>query len=214
MFGRTSFQGFGSTAVILISGIVLVGGPVQAGTTGADTCGGASVVMITPGPSGSPSVTVLSGDNTGATGSDCDFGADDGIALWWEAFELTTCGSVTIELCGTNPRHIPSRNYLYTECPGAGTDCGAPIVADSMSRLLCGDNNLSMDFLALPAGTYYYPIVADASVLVNGQGPYKITISAERCEGGCCDFDADTCSDDVAVEDCVGANHRSPARRG
>ena len=75
-----------------------------------------------------------------------------------------------------------------------------------MSRMLCGDPNLSMDFLALPPGTYYYPIVADAAVLVNGQSPYQITISAERCEGGCCDFDADTCSDDVVIEDCGGAN--------
>ena len=196
----------GRFIVVLLAtsfGQTFFAGGVDAGATGADACGDASIVPITVGPVGSPTVTVLSGDLTTATAPDCDFSQDVGVALWWEAFELTECADVTIELCGTTPQNTPARNYLYPNCPGSGTSCGAPIFAAQQSRLQCADHNVWLSFPQLQPGIYYFPILADPNVLVNSPGTYQITLTAQQCTGSCCDLTAGTCADLVLFADCA-----------
>jgi len=177
---------------------------VMAGTTGADTCGNATIVPITTGGVGFPTTTVLTGDLTTATGPDCSFNQDNGVALWFEAFELTECSDVTIELCGTTPRNFPSREYLYTSCPASGTDCGVPVFSMAQSRLFCADNNVWLSFGALPAGVYYLPILADPAVLATPPGTYEVTIRAQACSGACCDLTSGTCTDNAPLDSCSG----------
>jgi len=190
------------TAVAL--GIALLASRAHGGMTGADTCSAATVHTIVAGLPDSPSVTVITGDNTGATGPDCDYDGDNGVALWWEAFELTTCARVQIDMCGTTPSHWPSRAYLYTQCPATGTDCGDALTTEQYTRQGCA--NIQMIYDPLPPGTYYYPIVADPDLLQNPPGPYQLTITAERCMGACCDHASGTCTDDVILEECPNAD--------
>lgn len=55
--------------------------------TGADYCGDAVVIPIPVGTPGDISTVVVIGDNTPATGPDCD-SIGNGAPVWWEAFEI------------------------------------------------------------------------------------------------------------------------------
>jgi len=167
--------------------------------TGADTCGAVGVTSLPANPPGGTlSVTIL-GDNTAATGIDCD---NDG-PLWWEAFELTECATVRLDYCGTTPRRTAVSTYLYQQCPGGGTNCGPRIGFASGGASSCPDANFTIVFANLPAGVYYVPI---RSMSASDKGPYQINLFAEKCVGACCDFDANTCTDGVSEQQCAGVN--------
>lgn len=187
---------------------IIVANPTShalAGSAGADACTDVNVHLITPGPVGNPAVVVSSGDLTSATGPDCSYSQDNGVALYWEAFEIDECATVTISLCGTVPLHFPSRNYLYSQCPTSGTNCGVPIAADAQNRFTCSDSNIWLSFAGLPPGTYYYPIIADPNAQQSPPDTYQITITAEQCSGACCDLALGTCTDGVLAADCAGS---------
>ena len=164
--------------------------------TGADDCADVNIHNLSVGPVGSPTSVTISGDNTGAT-SDC-FGPTP---IWWEAFTIAECADVTIDLCCTE---VPAGLFivLQTEC-NAG--CGDTIFRDFHDFTACGegDNNISMTFLGLAAGTYYYPVSGDPP-----NGAYQVHISAEQgqCVGSCCDTSTGTCTEDVNDFDCAGPN--------
>jgi len=202
MVGRRYCTRFPFLLLAAVAALTFVAARLDAAVTGADACGDASIVPISVGPVGSPSVTVFSGDLTTATGPDCNYSQDVGVALWWEAFELTECADVTIELCGTTPLNYPSRPYLYTNCPASGTSCGTPVFAAQQSRLRCIDNNVWLSFPELPPGIYYFPILADPNVLQTPPGTYQITMTAQQCAGACCDLTAGICADLVLPADC------------
>ncbi len=213
MVRRLSSTRFAITLLTTVFGLTLVAARADAGVTGADACGDASIVPISVGPSGSPTVIVSSGNLTTATGPDCDFSPDVGVALWWEAFELTECADVTIELCGTTPWNYPSRNYLYRTCPASGTSCGVPIFPAGQSRFNCVDNNLWISFPSLPPGVYYFPILADPNVLQVPPETYQVTLTAQQCAGACCDLTVGTCADQVLLADCSGPDQIFHAQR-
>ncbi len=196
----------------MVTGVIAFSGtPVQAGTTGSDTCSGAIVTTITPGAPGSPVTTVLSGTLAAATGPDCDATTGNTAAVWWEAFELTTCGDVVIDLCGSTPLHFPSRNVLYSDCD---TSCAITAFAGAQNRQTCADNNITLSFPGLLPGIYYYPILADPAILSGGVlGTYQMAISAEQCSGACCNFDTGTCDDNVLIGDCSGPNQQFNAQQ-
>ncbi len=200
-------QGFFSTAITrtLLGACVGLGLSASVAMAGGDTCSSAAVTTIVPGPPGTPAISVFSGDLTAATGPDCDVSSGDAAVIWWEAFELTRCGDVVIELCGSTPLHFPSRNYLYSEC---GAFCSVAAFANTQNRQNCADNNITMTFSSLPPGIYYYPLLADPNVLTGGVGTYQMTVSAQQCSGACCDFDTGTCDDAVLIENCSGPNQQ------
>ncbi len=75
--------------------------------TGADNCADATVVPITVGTPTDPATIVILGDNTPATGPDCDT-VFNGAPMWWEAFEIDVEAEVLVLLCGTDPVQRPS----------------------------------------------------------------------------------------------------------
>ena len=171
--------------------------------TGADACFDAQIIPVPIGPPGSPITTTITGDNTGATGPDCQVTGTH--PTWWEAFELTECAIVRIDLCGTTPEQEPSNGFLTLTCPLSGTNCGNPRFRNSQGQgaPYCADDNNWFIFENLDPGIYYYPVYSDPAELINGQGPYQIQISAEACPGACCDLDTGTCTDNVAPLDCA-----------
>lgn len=141
--------------------------------TGADNCNDVSVIPLTAGPIGSPTTVLVTGDNTSATGPDCD---NPTASVWWEAFQLDQSAIVTVSLCGTEPAQNPSYIFVFDACPTAGTDCGSKILRDTGGRGEpgCPDDNVWMVFDRLDPGIYYYPIRSDGV-----RGPYQMQISAE-----------------------------------
>jgi hypothetical protein len=131
-----------------------------------DECDGAPVATVTVG--GGP-VTVT-GDGTGATAGD-GFPA----AEVWEAFTLDDCADVVISFCGSDPAASALYVNLFDACP-----LGASLPAATIVDTVCGDANLAAVFSQVPAGTYYYPVIADPAA-AGGYAEYTMTINATPC---------------------------------
>ncbi len=113
------------------------------------------------------STVTFTGDNTGATDSE-----GLGVNSAWEAFTLTTCADVKIDYCGTTPAFAVFYFVLFTGCPAT-----TGIFNGSYDSTACGDQNYTICFANLEAGTYYYPIVQTA----NATGPYTLHVSTLAC---------------------------------
>lgn len=95
----------------------------------------------------------------------------------WEAFTLTTGADVVLDYCGTSPSFELVYIILFDGCP---IETANQIFADSTNWNLCGgDGNVTMYF-TLPAGTYYYPVLADhpSYPTTYYEGPYTINVLA------------------------------------
>lgn len=172
---------------------------MSVGFTGGDNCNEATVITVAVGPLGNPNTVTINGDLAPATGPECA-----GLSIrWWEAFEVEQCAKVTIGFCGTTPHLSPTFFSVVRSCALDGSTCGNFLGADYLS--VCGDGNISISFDTLPPGTYYYPIIADESVLENPPGPYVMHITAEQCAGACCDAANHICTEDALEADCDGA---------
>ncbi|MCH9034283.1 MAG: choice-of-anchor B family protein, partial [Planctomycetes bacterium] len=173
--------------------------PIAAGpASGADTCAATTTVPVSVGPLGSPNTVTVLGDNSTATVQDClalDHNDPQG---WWESFSISRCADVTIDFCGTAPQRTPDWVFLYGNCP-----CGSFVGRSFASRLVCGDNNITMFFKSLAAGTYFLPIFSTGP---NAQGAYEVHITAEECIGACCTPETGDCTEDLLEADCDGAN--------
>lgn len=117
-----------------------------------------------------PGSVTVNGDNTGATDTEV-FGA----ASVWEAFTIGECADITISYCGTDPFFGNAFLNLLTDC--SFTD---GITATDFDATTCGDENLTLRYSGVPAGTYYYAVLMDASAV----GPYTIEFSAVACGTG------------------------------
>lgn len=172
--------------------------------TGADACGAATLVNVAIGPPGSPETTTILGDNTPATGPDCTFtGASP---VWFEALELSACANLRVEFCGTTPVQDPSYAFFFATCPTTGLNCNPRLNRDTQGRgaPYCAENNIWFTIDNVPAGVWYLPVYSDLAQLINGRGPYEITITAEECPGACCDTIGGTCVDGAAAAECLG----------
>src|SRR5436190_14369749 len=110
---------------------------------------------------------VINGDNTGGTDSE-----GIGFATTWEAITLTSCANVTVNYCGTAPAF---GNFAL----GIG-DCPISMVITPSGNTDCGDGNLVLTYEAVPAGTWYIPVLVEAG----SEGPYTMTVSAAACPAG------------------------------
>lgn len=114
----------------------------------------------------------FNGDNTGAS-PECPM--DSQLPEVWEAITLDFCMDVTIDYCGTNPAYGNAYGIINTGCP-----CDNYIFCSSMPPDECPDGNWTLHFLALPAGTYYIPILNDPPH--GALGPYTLNINGVACE--------------------------------
>lgn len=112
---------------------------------------------------------IFNGDNTGATDSE-GLGASN----VWEAFTLSTCANLQLSYCGTDPVFGNAFLELNDGCPAT-----ALFPQSSFDQTTCADGNVTIFYTEVPAGTWYYPVLMDASAT----GPYTITISATACAG-------------------------------
>lgn len=125
----------------------------------------------------------FNGDNTGATiANDYAVGSDleaIGLPSVWHAFTITECADVTVSYCGTTPAFLDFWIVLTTDCPG-----GDLVFNTSYNTIDCGDENATIYYEDLPAGTYYLPVLLDTDPQFLAQGPYTIDVSAAACGGG------------------------------
>ncbi|MBK7140676.1 MAG: dockerin type I repeat-containing protein [bacterium] len=126
----------------------------------------------------------FNGDNTGAINQCAGF--PDGHV--WHAFTIDHCMDVTLDYCGTSPAFGNAWLNLAMGCP-----CDSFSFAGDFDVTTCGDGNVTIRWQALPAGTYYYPVLLDPA---NGaEGPYTINVSGDTvacrpcpASGGCDEF--------------------------
>jgi len=135
-----------------------------------DTCTNVTPVVLTPGLP-----QVFNGTTHCAT-NDCSLTAPYGEV--WEAFTINATADVTIELCGTTP--APQRAFIVVipDC-----SCTSDIFATSYGWT-CPDGNFHSLYAALPAGTYYYPVIY--SPVDQADGPYTLTVTQAAPLGACC----------------------------
>ncbi|MCW5899916.1 MAG: T9SS type A sorting domain-containing protein [Flavobacteriales bacterium] len=156
--------------------------PVQVAEMGGGGPANDLCSNVTPLPLAVGGQLVFNGTTTGATntndfvpGSPLD-GLDPTV---WHAFTTTTCANVTISYCGTNPAFGLVWIFLSPTCPaGAGY-----VLNTSNNFTACGDNNGTLLYEALPAGTWYVPVLYDAA---QANGAYTLNVSAAACAGGYC----------------------------
>src|SRR5690606_12040324 len=99
-------------------------------------------VVLTPGVP-----ATITGDNTGASPDCASFPGNNA----WEAFTINECSNVTLDYCGTSPAFENAWLNLAIGCP-----CASFTPAGTWETSSCGDGNVSITWLGLPAGTYYY----------------------------------------------------------
>ncbi|HEY0978671.1 MAG TPA: GEVED domain-containing protein [Flavobacteriales bacterium] len=151
-----TFAGFRSTVpVSALSGVELRGG----GAPANDDCTGADNQELSVG-----STITCSGDNTGATQDD----ENVPFVIVWHSFTTSECADITVNYCVEGSVFTGFLVNLAVDCPdwisapleGASTDC-------------------EVFFEALPAGTYWVPVMVDAEA--TPVGPYTIEVSAAAC---------------------------------
>lgn len=133
---------------------------------------------VTPVALAAGSPVTFTGDNTGATstgdviaGGILDVGGDT--TTVWHAFTTTECTNISVAYCGTA---TPPSNYwavLATSCP-ADDDL---IFFSNGNFSDCGDDNATIFFSSVPAGTYYLPVRGEPATA----GPYSILVTATAC---------------------------------
>ncbi|MFN8409078.1 MAG: T9SS type A sorting domain-containing protein [Flavobacteriales bacterium] len=138
-----------------------------------DLCSGAIEQALSIG-----GTITFNGDNTGATDSE-----GLGYTSAWEAFTLAACADVHLSYCGSTPAWDGFWILLYSSCPPS-----TAVEVSSYDSTSCGDGNFTLCFPQLPAGTYYFPVVAGPI------GPYTLVVSAAACG-----------SDQAPNDECDGA---------
>jgi hypothetical protein len=92
----------------------------------------------------------------------------------WEAFSIDACADVEVKFCGSSPTPIAIYSNIYDSCPSA-----SPFQTGMYQSDYCEDDNGGVFYQDLPAGTYYYAVVADSTV--GGYEEYTLTVSAVSC---------------------------------
>ncbi|MBK8338886.1 MAG: T9SS type A sorting domain-containing protein [Flavobacteriales bacterium] len=117
----------------------------------------------------------FSGTTAGATVTNdalplSDF--DDAIPKVWHAFTINSCANVTMDYCGTSPAFDQVYIAVVGACPANTGTLGA------FDFTTCLDGNGTVEFIGLPAGTYYIPI---GQFGAGTTGPYSLHLAASAC---------------------------------
>ncbi len=147
-----------------------------------DNCEDATTNAVTPGVP-----LQIVGDNTCATVQGPCFDTSDGET--WEAFTLppnATGYNVTLDFCDTPAGWGNTWLNVALDCP-----CSAVSAAAEFDTTTCANGNVTMTWTAVPAGTYYFPVMRDAA---NGaEGAYTLNVLAEEyVPPPCCPVTEDT----------------------
>src|SRR5690606_9581003 len=97
------------------------------------------------------------------------------IGIVWHAVTLTgDCNNLTVDYCGTNPGNMDTALAAYT----LGCDA-TEFVLGTYDFTSCEDENVTIRFSNLPAGTYYLPVIVDPGA--NHLGEYTMNVISEDC---------------------------------
>lgn len=134
---------------------------------------------VTPEALNIGSTLTFSGTRAGATTTNDGVAGNvlvttAGVASVWHAFTTATCSDVTVLYCNTPLPATTQWNFLTT-CPGD------VLVSFSYANFggLCTNGQFGIQWVNLPAGTYYLPVYGIAT-----SGVYEITASAVACTPG------------------------------
>ncbi|MCB0791964.1 MAG: T9SS type A sorting domain-containing protein [Flavobacteriales bacterium] len=123
----------------------------------------------------------FTGNNTGATlTNDYEVGSQlEGLGhpSVWHAFTTNDCTNLTISYCGSDAGF--AGNFwivISTACPAGDASM---VFNSSYNTTECPDGSPTIHYSALPAGTYYLPVLTDEA---NGvAGNYTIVASTTAC---------------------------------
>ena len=94
----------------------------------------------------------------------------------WHAFTITECASVTVAYCGTTPAFGNVWIVLADACPANDL-----FFFQTWDTTQCGDQNITIFYDSLAAGTYYLPVLVDGTA----NGPYTILLTATATPEAC-----------------------------
>ncbi len=92
------------------------------------------------------------------------------LATVWIAFHLDSCSNVVLGFCDTDP---PMSN-AWLNC-ARSCDCSTLTSRAVVDTLSCGDGSPVLRWSALPAGDYFYPIMAEIELR------YEVTVYSTPC---------------------------------
>ena len=124
----------------------------------------------------------IDGPTVSVTGSATNAVDTEGISQphVWEAFTIDDCADVTIDMCGTP---VEPENYFIQIVDGCPIDATSTIIDASDYDIENCDGgeiaNLSLTFVALPAGTYHFPIMSTPDYTVLDE--YTVNFTAVSC---------------------------------
>lgn len=152
-----------------------------------DACTGAVVENLSV-----PGTITFSGDNTGAT-----VDAPTAFVIVWHAFTTTACSNVDINYCVPGSEFDDFLVNLSVNCP----DFVTGVLSGTVSPDGC-----TLSFASLPAGTYYVPVLVDATV--TPIGAYSLSVTTTACSGSA------PANDDCANATTIGVNATCVATTG
>jgi len=135
-----------------------------------DNCSDVAPVTL---EAGTPAVFM--GNTYGAT-VDCQNNNDP---YWpypevWHAVTINECMNIKLDYCGTDPSFGNIFSVIFENCA-----CSELVRTVYFSGMECSDGNYAVFFNRLQPGTYYIPVLRDASM--NSSGPYTLTVTGTAC---------------------------------
>ena len=136
-----------------------------------DNCSDVTPVILNPGES-----RTFTGTTVGGTASQEESDLLEGLGAVWEAVTLTgECNNLTVDFCGTEEGVMDNVFVGYTNCPASEVTLG---LWDFTS---CADENATIRYKNLPAGTYYLPVMVNFAKGGNIPGEYTMNVTVEEC---------------------------------
>jgi hypothetical protein len=152
-----------------------------------DNCASATVQNLSV-----PGSLTVTGNNTGAT-----VDPPTNFTIVWHAFTTTACSNIALNYCVPGSVFDDFLVNLVANC------------ADFAQGLLTGTvsgDNCTLSFANVPAGTYYVPVLVDATL--TPVGAYSVGITTTACSG------AGPANDDCANAITIGVNATCQSTQG
>ena len=97
----------------------------------------------------------------------------------WYTFTTTGACDLSITFCGTTDPDFTQNSYIVLSTVCGGGACQPFVFASNWNWTECGDGNITLNWLGLPAGTYWYPVLGQEGFI---EGPFSINIDCSVCE--------------------------------
>ena len=161
-----------------------------------DNCSAVTIDALASGSTLNYTGTTVGATNTGDAepGSGLDLGGDT--VFVFHAFTTTGCNDISIAYCGTDPQPAIYQAVLSTTCP-----MGEDLINFSSGEFTsCSDGNATINWVAVPAGTYYVPVRGEPATA----GAYALAITATACPSAPANDECEAATVLAPGTNCVG----------